>query len=292
MHLAVAGSPIAHSLSPVIHTAALADLGEPISYGACEVTAATLPAFITGLRSDGWLGANLTHPLKRAVLPLLDDVGAAAARLGAVNTVVARGGRLTGMNTDGAGFVDSLRAAGLGDALAGPVALLGGGGAACAVADAVAHGGALVHVIARRPEQAEALLAACPAQRRGIPTGWVADAQCEQVLSSVRLLVDCTPLGTAAGEGSAAWTAAQRAYARLPLAALPPEAAVCDLTYRPRRTALLALLEGSGRPTLDGLEMLIAQAARSLQLWLGRSPSRAVMRAAALEALAAGPASP
>lgn len=286
MRLAVAGSPVTHSLSPAMHRAALASLGEPHTYVAREVALSALPSFFAELRGGAWLGANLTHPLKEAALPLLDELSP-EAEIGAVNTVVARHGRLVGHNTDGAGFLDGLAASGALQASTRAVALLGAGGAAIAVAHAVAGAGGRIDVVARREEQARLLLSGCPAGARGIVAPWRDHPATRRSLAGAQLLVDCTPLGTAALPGSSGWSAAQRAYRQLPLQLLSRDAVVYDLTYRPRRTALLALVAAEVGITLDGFEMLVAQAARSLELWTGRQPDRDCMRAAALRALRA-----
>ncbi|MBM4318760.1 MAG: shikimate dehydrogenase [Deltaproteobacteria bacterium] len=301
MRLGLLGHPVGHSLSPAIHQAALAALGLAgrFSYGAHDIPPERLGETIALLRRGGWRGVNLTHPHKVAVLPLLDDPGPDGRRLGAVNTVVvAPGGRLVGHSTDGPGFVRSLAAWERLEGETGPSAprpdspgdavLLGAGGAARAIAVALAEQGRCVHLISRRREGAEQVLAVCPAPRRGRWAPWAGARETEQLLAAADLLVGCTDLAAGSTPGDGAWRLAERAYALLPLFALRPPTKVVDIVYRPTRTPLLCAAAARGCPTLDGLGMLVEQAALACALWTGMPAPLAAMRQAARQALAVG----
>src|SRR5215813_4776904 len=168
MKAAVLGAPIAHSLSPVLHRAAYRALGlTGWSYQAIECDAARLPAVLDGC-GPGWAGLSLTMPLKRAVLPLLDDIDPLARDVGAANTVVFTGGQRHGHNTDVPGMIAALAEAGV-TALprSATVLILGGGATACsALAAARGLGAAAVTVAVRDPARAQDLLAA--AARLGV----------------------------------------------------------------------------------------------------------------------------
>lgn len=266
--LGVIGDPVAHSLSPAIHGAALAALGVDASYARWQTPAPGLPARVAGLRAADVLGANVTVPHKLAVMAHLDAVSPLARRAGAVNTVVHRDGRLTGDNTDVAGFVASLGEA-CPDAGGRAALVLGAGGAARAVVLALEQlGVGRIAVANRDPERARRLaddLAPTPVR----PVAADA-ATLGRELPPATLVVNATSAGWRPGE------------APLPLDLLDrlaPGAFVVDLTYRD--TALLAAARDRGLAALDGLGMLVHQGARSLELWLGRPAPVAVMRAAA-----------
>ena len=153
---AVLGSPVAHSLSPVLHRAAYAALGLPWSYDAIECGEARLPELLAGLGPE-WRGLSLTMPLKRAVLPLLDEVEPLVGQVGAANTVVLDDGRRRGLNTDVPGLLAALAAHGVAVPLEAGV--LGGGATAASAVAALGIGGArVVHLLVRRPEAAEPVL--------------------------------------------------------------------------------------------------------------------------------------
>ncbi|HZW27575.1 MAG TPA: shikimate dehydrogenase [Trueperaceae bacterium] len=264
--------PAGHSLSPRMHGAAFEVLGLEATYEALDVPPARLAEVVAGLRLDpDFLGANVTTPHKLAVLVLLDELTEAARAVGAVNTVVPRGGRLVGDNTDVAGFAASLEGAGF-RAGGGHAVLLGAGGAANAVAYALARLGVPTVVASRRAEAAAELVAALRPVARGLEA--VAAADLPRALAGAALLVNATTVGMAGGP----------APGELPLGVdvglLPPGALVNDLVYNPRVTPLLAAAKARGLATLDGLPMLVEQGAASLRLWTGLEPPLEAMRAA------------
>ncbi|HET7700800.1 MAG TPA: shikimate dehydrogenase [Candidatus Limnocylindria bacterium] len=262
--VALLGHPVAHSLSPAMHNAAFAALGLPHSYEVRDVTADRLAAAIDALRGDEWLGANVTVPHKETALRSMDETGADARAIGAVNTIVRRAGRLVGENTDRAGFAQAIAPRPVGCR----VLVLGAGGAARAVVAELAHGNELV-IASRRPAQAASVIATVLGpDPRATAVAWSAVAG----LEGIDVLVNATPLGLH-GEDAAA----DAGVARLPSVVidLVPTAAETPLCLRARTEDAPA-----GRRTVDGLAMLLHQAARSFTLWTGREAPLGVMAAA------------
>ena len=266
--LGIIGSPVAHSLSPAIQGAALRAAGIDATYERWETPLDALPARVAALRESGCLGANVTIPHKQAVLPLLDEVSPLAAGIGAVNTIVNDGRRLSGHNTDGGGFVAALEEAGLSPA-GKRFLLVGAGGAARGIAFALRDAGAEAIAIANRTAaRAEALAAAAGA------TAVPLDAS----PANYDCVVNCTSAGM---HGSGAEDI-------LPCdpAATDPSALIVDIVYAPEETPLLRAARDAGRSVLGGLPMLIHQGALAFELWTGRPAPLDAMREAARAALA------
>ena len=238
--LGVAGSPVAHSLSPRLHEAGLAMAGLDGTSVAIEV-AATEVAKLGELLGTSVDALSLTMPLKSAAVALCDEVDETSRRVGAVNSVLVRGGRLWGANTDGAGFVESL-AYEFGLELCGArVLVLGAGGAARAIVDALAGAGvASVEIEARRTAPVDWLAAHYDVVRRGTRG------------DPLELVVNTTPV-----EGR---------IDRLARGAGPATVAV-DITYEPRMTQWRFQYERNGCRTTNGLAMLAFQAARQMSWW-------------------------
>jgi len=264
---AVIGSPVRHSLSPALHNAAFAALGIDWRYVAFEVAPGAAGAALDAMRTLGIGGLSVTMPHKDDVAGAVDELDPAAAALHSVNTVVPIGeGRLRGHSTDGAGFVASLREAGV-DPAGMRVGILGAGGAARSVVDALARAGADSIVVVNRSAE-RAVQTAALAGERGAPGD--ADA-----ISGCDLVVNATSVGM--GDDS------------LPIdpALLRWTHVVADLVYHPLETALLRAAREIGARTVDGLGMLVHQAVLQQELWHGTRPDPAVMRAAAMRELAA-----
>ncbi|MFB7274886.1 shikimate dehydrogenase [Streptomyces sp. NPDC056244] len=269
---AVLGSPIAHSLSPVLHRAAYAGLGlSDWSYDRFEVDEAGLPGFFGTLRDDAsWAGLSLTMPLKRAVIPLLDGVTDTAASVEAVNTVLfGDDGRCTGDNTDIPGMIAALHERGV--RTVGSAAVLGAGATASSALAALAR-------ICTGPVTAYVRSEARAAEMRG----W-----------GERLGVD---VRTEAWEDAAAAFDAPLVIATTPagttdeLAARVPErpGTLFDVLYEPWPTGLAAAWSGRGGPVVSGLDLLVHQAVLQVELMTGRSPAPlALMRKAGEQALEA-----
>lgn len=274
MRLGVCGYPIKHSLSPAIHQAALDTLGIDARYERWEIRPEQLQTWVAGLRAPDILGSNITVPHKEAVIPFLDELTPLARAIGAVNTIVHREGRLIGDNTDAAGFVRSLREEGGFEPQGRRLVLLGAGGAARAIAAALAwEGAASIAVHNRGLERAERLAAHLGSPVRAFPLTTEALAA---TLPSAECVVNTTSAGLREGETP------------LPAGvALPPGALVVDIIYNPPRTRFLREAEAAGARTLGGLGMLVYQAAASFTIWTGREAPVAVMYEAARRALAA-----
>lgn len=277
------GWPVAHTRSPAMQAAAFAALGIDAVYVPFAVPPDRLARAVASLDAVGIAGLNITVPHKGAILPMLSHVEAGARAIGAVNTVWreggAPGGALVGGNTDAEGLARSLAEAGV--ALGGTRAVvLGAGGAARAsVVGLAGVGVGRIVVAARRREQADVLVgelrAACGATELAALS--LDDAAVlREELRGAALLVQATS-ATLGGHDAAT---AQRFADALPLDVLPASAAVCDLVYQPRRTAVLVRAEAHGLRTIDGLGMLLHQGAIALERWTGRRAPLDVMRAA------------
>lgn len=271
MRLLVIGQPIAHSLSPVMHGAALAAQASPVRYGREEVAPRDLSAFVARARADrDLLGFNVTLPHKVAIMPLLDRLEPSAIEAAAVNTVARDGEALVGLNTDALGLARSLEEAHV--AWRGAKAVvIGSGGAARAAL--VALRGAELTVAARDVDGARALVAALGVQAQ------VRSLEAIDPGAALWIQATSAPLDPAQGAALAA---------ALPLDRAPRDATVVDLVYRPRTTAVLARAAALGLRTVDGTGMLVHQGALALERWLGRPAPVEVMRAALLAALDGG----
>jgi shikimate dehydrogenase len=276
MKAAVLGSPIAHSLSPVLHRAAYRELGlTGWTYQAIECDEAGLPGLLAGCDA-GWAGLSLTMPLKRAVLPLLDRTEPLAAEVGAANTVILRGGRRHGHNTDVPGMIAALAEA-CGPPSSGPaisagsaVLILGGGATACsALAAARGLGARSATAAVRDPARATGLRAAAGRLAMevtlipfGDPPGGTPD-----------LLISTVP-------GAAAGLYAQRIARR----ALLPRS-LLDVIYHPWPTPLATAARQRGAAVAGGFDLLLHQAALQVHLMTNLPAPLAPMRAAGLAAL-------
>jgi shikimate dehydrogenase len=258
----VIGDPVRHSLSPRLHNAAYTALGLDWVYVAFEVANGAAPAALDAVRTLGIAGLSVTMPHKAAVAEQCDELSPDAEALRSVNTVTPLAdGRLAGDSTDGEGFLRSLADEHVDVAGCGAL-VLGGGGAARAVARALAGAGARVQVAARRPEAA--LDAAGLAN--GTAIGWS-----ERVDAAIAadIVVNATPIGMA---GDAALA--------VPAEALRATHAVIDLVYEPLVTPLLVAARAQGARTVSGLGMLVHQAALQVERWTGQPAPVDAMRAA------------
>jgi shikimate dehydrogenase len=251
----VLGWPVSHSRSPRLHGHWLATLGIDGAYLPLPVRPDRFAAAVRALADLGFRGANVTIPHKQAAFDICDTVDATARRAGAVNTLVFRDGRIEGSNTDGFGFLESVRAGAPGWQPAdGPAVLLGAGGAARAIAAALVDADCpRVTLVNRSRARAEAL-----AQDLGGPVA-VADAP---PLDDTALLVNTTSLGM---QGQPALD--------LDLAPLPSGAVVTDIVYVPLETPLLAAARARGLRAVDGLGMLLHQARPGFEAWFGTAPT-------------------
>jgi shikimate dehydrogenase len=222
---------------------------------------------VASVRDDDVLGANVTVPHKQRAMPELEEISDTARRIGAVNTIVKRDGRLLGDNTDAYGFAMTARGASIEVTARSRALVLGAGGASRAVIVALQDlGFGKIEIANRTPDRARALAAALD---RDGEVGAVAWGDLETRLPGVDLLVNATSLGWHAGE-------LPLDIARIGL--LPARAAVIDLTYR--ETDLLAIARRQGLVAVDGLDMLVHQGAKAFQLWTGVEAPVTAMRVA------------
>lgn len=266
----VIGDPIVQSKSPAIHRFWLARLGLPHDYRAAHVTREGLADYIAARRTDpAWRGCNVTMPHKQAVMPLLDAIDPAAARIGAVNTVV-RGsdGKLTGYNTDAPGFLEPLRPLLARPHLFRMARILGAGGAARAIIAALAGEGFVLVVAARDPARARALLdeLAPGGEHHAVDLAHFApetDFAFDDRAGLLDLIVNASPLGMA-GQPPLAFDFSHA----------PPGSVVYDIVTHPLDTPLLREARRRGLRTIDGLAMLIGQAAVAFEKFYGVPPPR------------------
>lgn len=263
---AVIGSPVRHSRSPLLANAAFAAAGLDWAFVAFEVVPGRGAEAVTAMRTLGLGGLMVTMPHKAEVIGALDRLTPAAEALGAVNSIAWDGPHLVGDNTDGSGLVASLRHDEHVDVAGRRCAVLGAGGAARSVAWALADAGAAeVLVVNRTRERAEV------AAGLAGPVGRVAEPA---EVAGVDLVVNATSVGMGSAPG---------AEGPIPLdpALLGSHQVVVDLVYQPRRTPLLRAAEAAGARPVDGIGMLVHQAALSIHRWTGIAPDLAAMTAAA-----------
>lgn len=249
----VIGDPISQSKSPLIHRFWLQKLGIVADYRAQHILEDGLSTYFAHRAEDpDWRGCNVTLPHKQAVLDHVDDPGGVRQSIGAANTVFRnREGQIQATNTDAAGFFAPLAEL---DMAGAPVALIGAGGAARAILFAMAQANVGdVTLLARSPLKAAALLAHFGLKGRVLSM--------DAALPPVALLVNSSPLGMV-GQSSL----------EIDLTPLPHDAWVYDIVYAPLETGLLKSARARGLETVDGLEMLVAQAAFAFELFFGSPP--------------------
>jgi shikimate dehydrogenase len=256
----VAGWPVAHSRSPLIHGHWLKTLGLDGSYERVAVTPQDFPAFIARLKSgeSGFVGGNVTVPHKEQAFALADLTDRLAAEMEAANTLWVEDGLVWAGNTDGLGFVASLDAGAPGWDAARTAVVLGAGGAARAVVQALRDRGlASIHVLNRTEERAERL-----ADHFGAavdPHGFSALAE---LVPTADLLVNTTTLGMGGAEE----------MPHIDFSRCKPTALVTDIVYTPLVTPFLSAAREEGLRTVDGLGMLLHQAVPGFERWFGRRP--------------------
>ena len=274
-NLGVMGYPVAHSLSPAMHNAALQAAALDYAYIAMPVAPEQLKEAVMGLRGLGFRGVNVTIPHKTAIMEYLDFIDEDARIIGAVNTVVNKAGQLHGYNTDRIGFIQALQQAGFQPA-GKQVVLLGAGGAARAVLwGLIKERVASIHIGVRNPGKAQLLATEFQGTVPIEVFDWQ-DPGFQQGLQQADFLVNTTPLGM---------------YPRLDGAPVvdwqyvSPQAFVYDIIYTPVKTKFLQQAEDRGCQILDGEGMLAGQGAAAFQLWTGQKADIAVMKQALRQGL-------
>lgn len=265
----VIGNPVGHSLSPAIHNAAFRTLGLNFVYLAWQVEA--IGDAVKGLRALGnFRGASVTIPHKVAVIPFLDQVETTAQRIGAINTIVAGKGTLTGYNTDATGARMALKAGGV--ALTGRhIVILGSGGAARAIAFALAAESGVEKLTLLGIEDAERIRLAQDIRSTAMVTvedSYLDESTLRRVLPAAQILIHCTPVGMSPKAEATC----------VPASLLHPDLAVMDIVYNPRETRLLREAGLAGCKTISGLDMFLNQAVAQFELWTDQPAPVEVMR--------------
>ncbi|MBB3034444.1 shikimate dehydrogenase family protein [Alteriqipengyuania lutimaris] len=266
----VIGEPISQSKSPTIHRFWLEKLGIEGDYGATRVSEGEVADYLGDRRANSdWLGCNVTMPLKKAVMVHLDRIDPPADAIGAVNTITrTAGGALVGTNTDAAGFLEPLRQVLQASHLFRMARILGAGGAAQALAHALAAHNFTLVIAARRTEQADALAESLPREAQthttsldyfASPTDFVFDDR----IGLLDLVINASPLGMRGKPPLAFdWSHA------------PPGSIAYDIVTDPVETEFLKAAREAGHETIDGFAMLIGQAAEAFRLFFGHAAPR------------------
>jgi shikimate dehydrogenase len=274
---AILGHPVGHSLSPALHNAAFAELGIDAVYVAHDVEEAQLAGALRGIRALHYGGLSITIPHKVAALSLVDELDPIAQRIGCINTIVDREGRLFGTNSDGLGALGALRRAGS-DPGNSCVVVLGSGGAARAISLTIAS---------EAPPQRLVLLGVVPDElaRLGadiahLGTTEVITAPLDRThlathLPSAQLLLHATPVGMSPNTEATV----------VPAGLLHEGLTVFDAVYTPRRTRLLRDAEACGARIVEGLEMFLGQAEVQFRLFTGKEPPTELMRSIVISRL-------
>jgi shikimate dehydrogenase len=265
------GVPLAHSFSPVLHLAALQACGLNGSYTLFPIPPLPegekdLATLLERVRGDELQGLNVTIPHKQSILHLLDECSPLARSIGAVNTIYVKDGRLTGENTDAAGFLADLAALPLSENKTALV--LGAGGAARAVIYALLNKGWRVHIAARRGGQANALANEFMAAGKNITASALDADNLRDIAFEPSLIVNASSAGMYPHIDESSWPS------NLPF---PAGACVYDLVYKPSQTRFMQETREAGLQARGGLGMLVEQAACAFELWTGQTADRSAM---------------
>lgn len=263
----VIGDPIGHSKSPLIHRFWLRKLGLAGDFRPVHVPPDELHRyFASAILDSGWRGCNITVPHKQTVLPLLGAVSPEAQKIGAANVVLRDGASLVGHNSDGQGFLEPLRPLLAQPHLFRMARIFGAGGAARAIAHALAGEGFTLVIAARDPQKAQALLAGLQGEHHAVALSHFApgtDFVFDDRSSLFDLVVNATSLGMTG-----------QPPLELDWSHVPPGSVIYDIVYAPLETPLLAEGRRRGHRTIDGLHMLIGQAAVAFEMFFGRPAPR------------------
>ncbi|KQU59513.1 shikimate dehydrogenase [Bacillus sp. Leaf406] len=269
----VIGDPIAHSMSPVMHQAALEDSGLEGTYMKFHVTPDALPQAIGGIRALGIRGMNITVPHKVAVMELLDRIDPLAKAIGAVNTIVNDDGVLTGYNTDGPGYVQGLQQALRGNLTDKSVLMLGAGGAAKAIFYSLASIGVKHIDIANRTEaRAADMMEACPF---AITSSYIPMDDAGDVVNRYDIVIQTTSIGMSPDVD----------HSPLTFDSVKEGSLFSDIIYNPLETAIMKRARELGAQTQNGLEMFVHQGALAFEKWTGVTPDTETMKKIVLKQL-------
>jgi shikimate dehydrogenase len=271
----VMGDPVGHSVSPAMHNAAFRALGLNYVYLPFNVSNAGLKEAVGGIRALNIAGMNVTIPHKVAVIPLLDEIEPLAQRIGAVNVIHSKDGRLTGSNTDAEGFLRVLKERGV-DAQGLRTVVIGSGGASRAICFALASIGAHLTILNRTAGRAADLAEEVTAHTgRTFEALETNPANLAMSLARADLVVNATSIGMVPHEDKSP----------VSRELLERRHTVVDIVYNPIKTRLMKDAEKAGATTIGGLDMLAWQGALSFEIWTGCKAPIDVMRRAAAAAL-------
>ena len=261
IRLEVIGDPICHSLSPVLHSTVLEELGTPYEYSAVQVKKGELKNYLSSAIQNGVLGFNLTMPHKTDIIPLLDFIDPEVLVLGSVNTVKIENGELFGINTDGKGFIKALENTGT-LPQGKKIVILGAGGVSETIAQTLSLAGAKkITVLNRTRDKAKAI---CKKIRKTRTADMELNSKnLRKAAKKCHIFINCTPLGMHGTDND---------FEDLSfLEALPKGALVYDLIYNPEETNLLKKARELGCQTLNGLDMLIFQGLIADEFFLNKT---------------------
>ncbi len=266
--IAIFGDPVEHTLSPAMHNAAFDALGMDCVYVPFHVRPNGLKGAVSGLRAMGFAGANITVPHKERVIEFLDEVDEEARLLGAVNTIVNRGGILTGYNTDGRGFVKSLKDDAKFDPKGKKAFICGAGGAARGIAFALVNAGSgpVFLYDVDGPKRDKLVLDLNTALKKDAARAEPLDAD---FIRSCALVINATPIGMHEGDPLP-----------FPADSFKKGQMFYDVIYNPPKTAAMAAAEGAGARVLNGLGMLLHQGVIAFEHWFDVTPPAEAMREA------------
>jgi shikimate dehydrogenase len=277
--LGIIGDPVEHSLSPVMHNAAIANLGLDYVYVPFPVKEVDLAKAIAGFSAIDLVGFSITIPHKQTIIPLLTEISADAANIGAVNTVWRTASGWQGTNTDAEGFVAPLKSISRDWSQITPVVLGIGGAARAVIAGLVNLGCSEIHIVGRNPDK----LARFYQSWQHAPTissllkihNW---DNLSSLVPAADLLVNTTPVGMSPKIDASPIDATL-------MSKLKSQAIAYDLIYTPNPTQFLQLAQAQGAITIDGLEMLLQQGVAALEIWLQQTVPVEVMRNSLIEYL-------
>ncbi len=270
--LGVIGHPVEHSLSPVMHNAALTHLGLDYVYIPFPIEPQNLQTAIQGFTAIGVVGFNVTIPHKQAILPLLSEIEPIAKSVGAVNTVCRKNNKWIGRNTDIEGFLAPLQTTYDQDWSQKIAVILGNGGAARAVVAGCSQlGCAEIHVVGRNMQNLQQFRHSWGNLPSSVNLQVHTWDSLPSLIGQANLLVNTTPVGMHPKIEESPLSAEE-------MAQLPPGAIAYDLIYTPNPTKFLQQAQQSGAIAIDGLEMLVQQGAAALKIWLSQQIPVDVMR--------------
>jgi len=263
------GSNLHFSKSFAMHNCAFSHLNINARYIPLPISRESIQDAVAALRAFKFIGANVTMPFKEIVIPYLDSLSGIAGKLGAVNTISQKNGKLIGDNTDAIGFIKSLNSANI-SIENRPVYIFGAGGSARAIAFALAHRGITEFYISNRTEQRFIAL------RNMLQTTFqnILIQQFSSTISQDALIINCTPVGTLNIDPNMLWSE------KIPFS---PTQTVIDIVYEPKETPLLRKARIDGAQTLNGLGMLLHQAAESFSIWTNKAAPLSIMKHALME---------